>query len=115
MNGRCRPNPFHFYFTITAIVFNLSFINLAKDWHYYFALWAFVINYWPGFPLKVFCSREMVGIEPTMALPPRHANLPFRSPPTTWKRGDLFYFCCAPNCANNAATSGVIPTMSETT
>jgi hypothetical protein len=31
----------------------------------------------------------MVGIEPTMALPPANANLPFRSPPTTMKRGDL--------------------------
>jgi hypothetical protein len=49
MNGRCRPNPFHRYLTIAAFVFNLSFINLAKDWHYHFAFWAFVINDWHYF------------------------------------------------------------------
>ena len=43
----------------------------------------------------------MVGIEPTMALPPANANLPFRSPPTTIKRGDLVYCFVAPNCAKS--------------
>jgi hypothetical protein len=58
MNGRCRPNPFHRYLAIAAFVINLSFINLAKDWHYHFALWAFVINDWQCNLLSLISQRS---------------------------------------------------------
>jgi hypothetical protein len=85
MNGRCRPNPFHRYLAIAAFILNLSFIHLAKNWHYNFALWAFVINYWHILPF-VF-SREMVGIEPTEGASPRQRKPAISFPANDIKTG----------------------------
>jgi hypothetical protein len=93
MNGRCRPNPFHRYLAITAFVFNLNFINLAKDWHYHFALWAFVINDWHNSPFVLL--REMVGIEPTEGASPRQRKPAISFPANDIETGrfSLFLLC----------------------